>query len=102
MAEVLTPKFGRTCVMRIRHEGPLVSVDIGKTTRVMQLSPEEALNMASALTRAAFKAERKAKGLLPNKKDVDQFEEGICGKPTIIQTVALSAGEIARGKPYEL
>jgi len=102
MSEVFIPKFGRSCVMRIKHEGPLVLVDIGKTTRFMQLSPEEALNMASALTRAAFKAERKAHGLLPNKKEVDQFEEAVCGTPTIIQTAALSAGEIARGKPYEL
>lgn len=98
----LVPKFGRTCVMRIRHEGPLVRVDIGRVTGEMTLSPEEALNMASALTRAAFKAERKAKGLVPTAREVDQFEEAVCGEPTIIQSPPLSAGELARRKPYEL
>ena len=102
MPDILAPKFGRTCVMRIAHQGPLVRMDIGKTTRVLQLSPEEALNMASALTRAAFKAERKALGVLPKAKEVDQFEEAVCGTPRIIQSPGLSPGEIARGKPYEL
>lgn len=71
---------------------------------------KEALEFGQALINVAMKAERKENVLLPTKKEVDQFEENVCGIPTLThtdpekilhgQSLPMSAGEMARGKKY--
>ena len=97
----LIEKAGTPTCARVGLKGSLVVIDWQKMSRGMELNWKEAQRFADAIFRQSQKAERKEKGILPTKKEVDQFMEKV-GSPTIVQPPALSAGEIARGKPYGL
>ena len=102
MAVDLLIKAGEPTTCRVGHAGPVVHIDWGKYARTITLTPDEAVRLAVAIFRSSQKAERKEKALLPTKREVSQFEENMCGTPTVIQSSGLSAGELSRGKPYEL
>ena len=81
----LNDGYHRNPVRTTLHvEGPVIAVCHDSFIEKMVLTPELAFTFARSLMECAFKAERNVHGLLPSKKDVDTFEEVMCGEPRII------------------
>lgn len=61
-----------------------VHVDLGRLLRVLHFDHTTAFAWANALQQLGAQAQRTVEGKLAmSKKEVDQIEEAICGRPTL-------------------